>query len=105
MVSKDKKADKENAYQNAEHNGKGFRLAGQREPVKEEKRGQGAHNKDADIQNKEVSSQNAGVGVKKNRDEQGSSQYSQTQGGDDAWVIFFQAERREESIQQHREKQ
>lgn len=105
MVSKEKKADKEYAYQDAEYGGKGLCLAGQREPVKEQKRSQGAHDKDADIQNKEVSAEESGISVEKNRDKQGSRQYSQAQGGDDAGVIFFQTVRREESIQQHREKQ
>ncbi len=105
MVSKEKKTDKENAHQDAEYGGKGFCLAGQREPVKEQKRSQGAYDKGANIKNKIVSSQNAGVGVEKNRDEQGSRQYSQAQGGDDAGVIFFQMVCREKSIQQHREKQ
>ena len=98
MVSKDKKADKENAYQNAEHNGKGFGHAGQREPVKEQKRSQSAHNKDANIQNKAVFAKDGSISMEKNRNKQGSSQYSQAQGGDDAGAIFFQTEHREESI-------
>lgn len=105
MVSKEEKADKENAYQNAEHNGIRFCPAGQRKPVREQKRGQRTYYKDTNIQYKIVPAQYKSIGIEKNRNKQGSRQYSEAQGRNDAWVNFFQAQHCKEGVYQHREEQ
>lgn len=69
MIGKEEKAEKKNAYHDAQQGSTGICSAGQRKSVGEQKRGQDAQNKYADIQNKNIFSKKAGIRIEKNRDE------------------------------------
>lgn len=98
MISKPDKTDKEDACQNAQDNSAGFCFAGQCKPVGNPESKQNAHNKCADIQNKKISSQKTCIGIEKNRDEGGSGQNSETEGRNDAGILFSQAADHEKGI-------
>lgn len=98
MIGKEEKAEKKDAYHDTKQGGVRICPVGQCKPVREQKRGQGAQNKYADIQNKKVPAQQACIGIEKNRDECGSGQNSETEGRNDTGIIFFQAADHEKGV-------
>lgn len=81
----------------------GLRLAGQRQLINEQERGQDTQYKRAEIQDKDILSQDTGVGIEKDRDQQSSCQYSQAERRSDTGTVLLKTVDHEQPKQQHRE--
>ena len=79
MIGRPQKAEKENSHQKAQRKGIWFQAAGQGKAAGEQEGSQNAQNKCADVQKKDTFAQNRGIGIKKNRNQQGSDEDSKAE--------------------------
>lgn len=103
MISEEKKAQKEDTDSRT---GKKAapQPAGSSQQVEKKEGRKGADREDGKVQSEYIFTENARIGIVKNRNKQGSQQDSKAQGSCGTWPVLFRSQKNPCGIEQHWEK-